>query len=193
MSSRCRTTSIAPTAHVAWQAPTAGMPRRVGTLTLSAVAVGHPGGPPRNSLPATPASTTPPHAPATRPYTSEIGPPWPPSNCKPQTVHQPSGFACAERPTSRRPEFTQPSQPVDSGDWAGVVCLRCRVPLFDEYADALTAEFQEIAYLIHATHWRAPPEFLDGPVPGCYPAMVPMRAIVSRGTSCRYRKYRCKR
>ena len=100
----------------------------------------------------------------TAPYASETGPPRPPCSCRLQTVPQPVGFEGDVQSPCRRPKFGRPLQPVDSGDWAGVVCLWRRVPLFDEFADALAAEFQEIRYTLHATRARAPLEFVDDPV-----------------------------
>ena len=100
----------------------------------------------------------------TAPYASETGPPRPTCSCRLQTVPQPVGFEGDVKSPCRRPKFGRPSQPVDSGDWAGVVCLWRRVPLFDEFADAHATEFQEIRYTLHATHARAPLEFVDDPV-----------------------------
>ena len=82
----------------------------------------------------------------------------------PEAYPQPVGFEGAVQSACRRPEFGRPSQPVDSGDSAGVVCLWRHVPLFDEFADALAVEIQEIGYALHATNGRAPLEFVDGPV-----------------------------
>ena len=74
-------------------------------------------------------------------YASETGPPRPPGSCNLQTVSRQVGFEGAVQSACRRSEIGRPSQPVDSVDSAGVVCLWRRVPLFDEFADALAAEF----------------------------------------------------
>ena len=108
----------------------------------------------------------------TAPYASETGPPRPPCSCRLQTVPQPVGFDGDVQSPCRRPKFGRPLQPVDSGDWAGVVCLWRRVPLFDEFADALAAEFQEIRYTLHATRARST-GICRRPSPGLRRALLP--------------------